>query len=625
MPLSTDSLIGTVLVGYRIEVLLGRGGMSVVYRAEDLRLKRKVALKLLAPQLAEDERFRERFLRESELAASIDHPHVIPIYEAGEADGQLYIAMRYVEGTDLRALLRKEGALEPKRALALLEQVADALDAAHQRGLVHRDVKPGNVLIAAQARGEHCYLSDFGLTKQTSSEGGLTQTGQFVGTAEYIAPEQIERGPVDGRTDIYSLGCVLYECLTGEVPYPGERLMAVLWAHANEPPPSASEHNPELPAEVDAAIAKALAKSPEQRYSSCGELAEAAREALGETAQASPRRRRRAVAVAVLALVAAVAVPSVLLTRGDGRRPTTVITADSLQRIDPRTNTLVYTISTGLGPAGVAVGHGSVWVINQQERTLTQIDPRANSVTRTISLKNALAPDGIAVGEGGVWITQSSSGIPGRWLWKYDPRTHVLAAATIDGIIPCGVAVGGGAVWLCDYPHQPDYLLRVSPASGRLLEVVRGCPCGAPVFGEGSAWVVAEQTYGKPEWVYRLDPKTSRIAAKVKLSFFPVSPVVLGKDQIAAGEGGVWAVDHLHDSVRRIDPATNRLAETFPTGRTPAGIAAGFGAVWVANSRDGTVTRYDPSTADISTIRVGGEPIAVAVGEGGVWVVTRAR
>src|SRR5262245_60237303 len=493
LPVSTDSWIGTDLVGYRIEALLGRGGMSVVYLAEDLRLKRKVALKLLAPQLAEDERFRERFLRESELAASSDHPHVIPIYEAGEADGQLYIAMRYVEGTDLRALLKGEGALEPRRALALLEQVADALDAAHERGLVHRDVKPGNVLIAARERREHCYLSDFGLTKQTSSESGLTQSGQFVGTAEYIAPERIERRPVDGRTDVSSLGCVLYECLTGEVPYPGERLMAVLWAHVNVPPPSASERNPELPPAVDAALARALAKSPAQRYPSCGELVQTAREALGETKEAPPRPRRFvAVAVGVLALVvaAAFAVPAVLLTRGDGPKPTTAITADSLQRIDPRTNTLAATIQTGVQPVGVAVGEGSVWVITKEDRTLVQIDPRANKVTRTIRLEKVLSPDGLAVGEGGVWVTQSTTGIPGRWLWKYDPRTHMLKSAAIDGIIPCGVAAGAGAVWLCDGAHQPDTLLRISPGGGRLLQAVPGCSCGAPVFGEGSAWGV---------------------------------------------------------------------------------------------------------------------------------------
>ncbi len=591
--------------------------MSVVYRAEDLRLKRRVALKLMAPELAGDERFRERFLRESELAASIDHPSIVPIYEAGEVEGQLYIAMRYVEGTDLKALLRAEGALEPGRALALLEQVGNALDAAHQRGLVHRDVKPANVLVSVQAGREHCYLSDFGLTKQASSESGLTESGQFVGTAEYIAPEQIERGRVDGRADVYSLGCILFQCLTGEVPYPGERLMAVLWAHVNEPPPAASERNPELPAAVDPVIARALAKAPEQRYPSCAELIDAARDALGETPQDRPKQRRRfVIAAAVGVIAAAVAVPSILLTRGDGPRPTTAITADSLQRIDPRTNTLAATIRTGGQSVGVAIGLGSVWVINRKDRTLKQIDPGANSVTRTIRLEDAPDPYGLSVGEGGVWLALPGSGIPGRSLWKYDPRTRVLAPAAIDGIAPCGVNVGARAVWLCDWAHQPDTLLRISPASGRLLAVVPGCPCWPPAFGEGSAWVVAATTFGQGEWVYRLEPKTGRVTAKVKLGFIPI--------WYEAGEGGFWAVDSLQDSVRRIDPATNTLAESFPTGRLPAAVAVGFGAVWVANSRDGTVTRYDPSTADISTIRVGGTPISLAAGEGGVWVVTQA-
>jgi serine/threonine protein kinase len=620
LPVSADARIGTEVLGYRIEALLGRGGMSVVYRAEDLRLKRRVALKLMAPELAGDERFRERFLRESELAASIDHPSIVPIYEAGEVDGQLYIAMRYVEGTDLKALLREERPLEPGRALALLEQVGDALDAAHRRGLVHRDVKPANVLVAAEAGREHCYLSDFGLTKQASSESGLTESGQFVGTAEYIAPEQIERGRVDGRADIYSLGCILYQCLTGEVPYPGERLMAVLWAHVNEPPPAASERNPGLPAAIDTVIAKALAKAPEQRYPSCAELIDAAREALGETSQDRPRQRRRFVIAAALGVIAAaVAVPSVLLTRGDGPSPTTAITADSLQRIDPRTNTLAATIETGVQPVMVDIGLGSVWVITKRDRTLVQVDPGTNSVIRTISTKRALSPDMIAVGEGGVWLLQTTAAIPGRWLWKYDPRREVLAPAAIDGIVPCGISgisAGAGAVWLCDLAHQPDTLLRLSPAGGRLVQVVPGCPCVTPAFGEGSAWVVAFPTYGVGDWVYRLAPKTNRIVAKVELGFSTA--------WYDAGEGGFWAVDTVNDGVRRVDAASNRLAETFPTGRLPLGIAVGFGAVWVANSRDGTVTRYDPTTADITTIRVGGKPVAVAVGEGGVWVVTQA-
>ena len=211
-----DPRVGLVLAGYRIERLLGRGGMSSVYLAEHLRLHRKVALKLMAPELADDDRFRERFLRESQLAASLDHPNVVPVYDADESGGVLYIAMRYVEGTDLRELLRRSSPLPPARAVAIVGQAAAGLDAAHRRGLVHRDVKPGNILIGED---DHVYVSDFGLTKQASSQSGLTATGQLVGTVDYVAPEQIQGEPVDGRADVYALACVLYETLVGAKPF----------------------------------------------------------------------------------------------------------------------------------------------------------------------------------------------------------------------------------------------------------------------------------------------------------------------------------------------------------------------------------------------------------------------
>ena len=226
-----DLRTGSRLVNYRLEAVLGRGGMSVVYLAEDLRLRRKVAVKLLTPELLEDVRFRERFVRESELAASIDHPNVIPIYEAGEVEGRLYIAMRYVAGTDLKALLRREDALEPARAVAIVAQVAPALDAAHEHGLVHRDVKPGNVLVTSQDGREHVYLSDFGVAKSASLATGLTAAGQLFGTIDYVAPEQIRGEAIDGRADQYSLGCLLFECLCGEVPFRRDTEVAVIYAH----------------------------------------------------------------------------------------------------------------------------------------------------------------------------------------------------------------------------------------------------------------------------------------------------------------------------------------------------------------------------------------------------------
>ena len=263
---------GSTVAGYRIEALIGRGGMGAVYRAEEEGLGRKVALKVIAPELAQDERFRERFLRESRIAASLDHPHVIPIYQAGEEGGVLYLAMRYVEGTDLAKLLAEEGALEPRRTVEVLSQVAEALDAAHEKGLVHRDVKPSNVLIAEAAGKEHCYLADFGLTKRTGSLSGVSVQGDVVGTLEYVAPEQITGDPLDERADVYSLGCVLYECLTGQSPFPRATDVALLWAHVHEEPTPPSKARPDLPKELDTVLARALAKEPGRRYRSTGEL-----------------------------------------------------------------------------------------------------------------------------------------------------------------------------------------------------------------------------------------------------------------------------------------------------------------------------------------------------------------
>jgi serine/threonine protein kinase len=254
---------------YRIVRQLGEGGMGVVLLARDEALGRQVALKLLSPRFADDVQFRARFVRESRLAAAIDHPNIIPIFEAGEANGQLFIAMRYVAGTDLRELLLTDGALLPSRAIAIGEQVARALDAAHNAGVVHRDVKPGNVMIDASEGREHCYLTDFGLTKNMSSSSGYTETGQFVGTLNYMAPEQIEGRKVDARADQYALACVLFECLAGVPPFRRDSDVAMMFAHLHEPPPSICAMRHGLPSGVDAVLARALAKAPADRYASC--------------------------------------------------------------------------------------------------------------------------------------------------------------------------------------------------------------------------------------------------------------------------------------------------------------------------------------------------------------------
>jgi serine/threonine protein kinase len=279
----TEQAVGSEVAGYRIESVIGRGGMAIVYRAEDTRLGRKVALKILSSGLGEQEQFKQRFIRESRLAASLDHPNIIPIYEAGNAEGLLFIAMRYVVGSDLKGLLQGDSPLSPGRALRLLEQIGDALDAAHQLGLVHRDVKPGNVLITSvHENADHVYLTDFGLTKRASSlSGGLTGTGHFLGTIDYVAPEQIAGKPVDARADIYALGCVLYECLAGQPPFHREDDAATLWAHLVEAPPPVTAVRQELSPAVEGVVSRAMAKAPEDRYSSCHALVLDLSDALG--------------------------------------------------------------------------------------------------------------------------------------------------------------------------------------------------------------------------------------------------------------------------------------------------------------------------------------------------------
>ncbi len=273
---------GAVLAGYQLEQRIGAGGMAVVFRARDERLGRTVALKVVAPTLAGDDGFRERFIRESRAAAAVDHPHIIPVYGAGEAGGVLFLAMRYVSGGDLHSVMRREGPLPAERAAFLLSPVASALDAAHAAGLVHRDVKPANVLVdMSPGRPDHPYLSDFGLAKGTASGAGLTGTGQFIGTVDYAAPEQITGGRAHFQTDQYALACVAFAMLTGALPFAREAPMAVLWAHLNDSPPSVAARRRDLPGAVDQVLGQALAKDPAARYPSCGAFADALRAALG--------------------------------------------------------------------------------------------------------------------------------------------------------------------------------------------------------------------------------------------------------------------------------------------------------------------------------------------------------
>jgi predicted Ser/Thr protein kinase len=352
LEMAAHTRIGTEVAGFRIESVLGRGGMSVVYVAEQMRLGRKVALKVLTTELAWDEQFRERFVRESHIAATIDHPNIIPIYDAGEADGLLYIAMRFVRGPDLKEIL-KRGSLGVGRTIFLTEQLASALDAAHAHALVHRDVKPGNIIL--EETTDHAYLTDFGVAKQTTARG-LTSTGHFLGTVEYAAPEQIEGGPVDARTDVYALGCVLYECLTSSPPFSHGTEHAVLHAHLVDPPPSVSRIRPELPHAFDGVIATAMAKVPDDRFNSCGELAHAARNAAsGGARRVDGRPRGRAETIA--------STPSPQPAAASASRPDVVVDAPAAEPIPA---------STGGDPSAVAgAPPGTPWLTPAKQLLLT--------------------------------------------------------------------------------------------------------------------------------------------------------------------------------------------------------------------------------------------------------------
>jgi predicted Ser/Thr protein kinase len=317
--MSSEVAPGTRVAGFEVEAGIGHGAMATVYRARD-QSGRIVALKLLA---GEDERFRQRFLRESQIASRLDHPNVVRTLGSGEDGGRLYLAMELIDGSDLRRILQEEGRLDPERAVDVVEQVASALDAAHEKGLVHRDVKPGNILVS----GDHAYVCDFGLARHVSSVSSLTGERGFVGTIDYVPPEQIEGSPVDARADVYSLGCVLYECLTGARPFERDSELSVVFAHLNEEPPHVTQARPELPAAFDEVIATALAKQPDERFQSCGELARAARAALHGRVVA-PRRPRRRLRLALVgaAVLAAAAIAAAVLFAGGGhaKLPTTI-------------------------------------------------------------------------------------------------------------------------------------------------------------------------------------------------------------------------------------------------------------------------------------------------------------
>jgi streptogramin lyase len=601
-----DLAIGSTLAGYRLDALIARGGMGVVYRATHLGLERSVALKVIARELADREGFRERFLRESRLAASLDHPAVVPVYDSREVDGELIVAMRLVAGGDLRRRLDRDGPLPPARAIALLGQVAEALDAAHAAGIVHRDVKPHNVLV----EGDRAFLSDFGLAKALGDSGVLSGAS-VVGTAEYMSPEQWRGATVGPPADVYSLGCVLYEALTGIAPYARKE----------------ADTEPEMPAGLEAVIERAVTKEPGERYPSAGALIAAAREREGAGPAATrvltepgaaaeagaglreratvpigdggevekaggslktPGGRALAFGTAGLALIAAMVVLVLALVGGGG----------GVHASKP--------IPIGDSPLRIAADDEAIWVTSQPDGTLTRLNPESGeAVGRPFQLGAGIS--GVAVGAGSVWVSDPPRGE----VLRVDPRSGEVVNRVKVGGSPGAIAFGGGDVWVAD--EDGAGVSAVAAKSGRVLR--RGLPPHAQplrlAVGQGGLWVSSASTGS----VRRIDLSTLRPDAPI--------PVGRGPAGVTVAHGLVWVANSRGNTVSKVDPSIHAvLGDPIEVGEQPGGIDAGNTTVWVASAAEDAVTRIDLESGERSgaPIQVGSEPGAVAVGDTAVWV-----
>jgi serine/threonine-protein kinase len=608
-----DLAIGSTLAGYRIEALISSGGMGVVYRATHLGLERPVALKVIARNLADQDDFRRRFLRESRLAASLDHPSVVPIFDSREEDGELIVAMRLVEGGDLKQRLKRDGPLPPAEAVDLLAQVADALDVAHAKGIVHRDVKPHNILL----EGNRAYLSDFGLAKAVS-ESGVASGASVAGTVEYMAPEQWRGGRIGPAADIYALGCVLYESLTGIVPYARED----------------ADTEPEMPAGLDEVIERAVAKDPSDRYSTAGALIEAAREraatppAATRVLSADRERQAEPIAGGGAGGTGSGAGRTAPLQGSAGPRwrnfasrrmqwvgAAVAVTAASLTLlvflIGGGGVSVSPPIPVGDSPLRVAAGEGSVWVTSETDGTLTRINPETREVTGS-PLRLGKGISGVAVGAGSVWVSSPRDGE----VLQVDPESKRVVARIGVGGRPGPIAFGGGRVWVADDAGSGATAINASSSAVVKRAIV---PHVAPLrlgVGAGGLWVSSATT----GTVRRIDLGDAIAGPSIRAGRGPAG--------VTVGHGLVWVANSRAGTVTRIDPATHLIVgEPIAVGTRPGGIDAGTSAVWVANAGDGTVSEIDLESGKVEggPITVGESPGAVAVGEDAVWIANNGE
>jgi serine/threonine protein kinase len=641
---------GSVFAGHRIEEVVGRGGMGVVYRATEIELGRPVALKLIAPKLADDPDFRERFQRESRLAASLDHPNVIPIYQAGEAEGGLFITMRYVLGTDLADLIAREGMVEPKYAVGIVTQVAAALDAAHQRGLVHRDVKPANILVTDHGEGKHAYLTDFGLTRDTTAMGGLTQTGQFVGTIDYAAPEQIEGKPPGAGADVYSLGCVLFHAVTGQRPYERDSDVAKLFAHLNDPPPTVSDMLPAAPSMFDEIIRRSLAKDPADRYPSAGDLARAANAALEERAAKTPERLVATGPAATNTADPDAGPPLVTEIRqrssrdsppengagnGGAAPPTVVPAGDAKQRGPSRwilASAAVGLIAVAVVVALVIGGSGGDKKPAPKRAAAPPVGPAPSAPTAALpsALARAkwreLAPMRIArqqmpavSADGAVWViggltqavaTKSLEGydsVLNSWKAGPDlpvPLHHLVGVAYRGDLVVIGGWIPSGAN-LSATVSSRVYALRGGKSWVQMPPLKHARAAAAAAVVGGKIIVVGGQANGKlvkPTEVF--DGKSWKDAAPLPTPREHLAAAADARYLYAVG-GRKLSSDQNYNALERYDPATDSWKKLVPMPTPRGGLAAGIvgGQLIVVGGEEPTTVLGTAESYDISSGR----------------------
>lgn len=582
--------------------------MGVVFRARDIALDRRCAVKVIAGEYSADPVFATRFRRESRVASAVEHPNVVPVYGAGEESGRLYLVMRVIDGADLGCLL-ENGPLDPGRAIALLRQVAAGLDAAHDAGLVHRDVKPANILVEATPEGEHAFLTDFGISKLAGTEGegvtattGLTRGGQVIGTADYVAPEQVEDGNADARSDVYSLACVAFAALTGSAPFARDAELSTLIAHTKAPRPAATDLRPELPAGVDSVLRSGMAIDPAARPASAVALVDQLEDALRGRPVGDPRRtnRRRTILVIAATLLAVVALSGFLLLRGDGSSdesdaPTTA--GGGAAAAEPTTSTG----TVGAGPVALAVGELRLWVASRDANQIDRL--RLGDVEQFDDPVPLQSPRSVTVGFGSIWV------VDGKALYRLDPTEGSAPVRIAVGQAPGDVAVDDSYVWVAN--EDSDDVTRVDPATDEATATVEvGDEPRSIATGDGSVWVV---TSGDAQ-LTRIDPASAAVEGdSLRVGVRPTS--------VAFGDDLVWVSDNAASKLLAVEPGIARTGPvgvgiTIRTSASPRGVAVGLGAVWVAAGAEDVVDRFDPATGERigRPIPVGGNPADIAIG-----------